>query len=187
MTGVSDVGVTADVVIHLAAKVGDLNESKKAWLVRAKISKTRRARHVELPDDLYRIVVDRLPAREDRDLEGPLFPIGSADRLRMAIARGCRDAGAPVFSPHDLRHRRISLLHHDGLTPTEIGKKVGQSNLSVTLAYSHVLMDDYREVDRAKLLKTCTDGEGSVAAGEGANSRLAGTFCPRCAHSGPHG
>lgn len=53
--------------------------------------------------------------REDRDPEAPLFPIGSTDRLRMAISRACRDAGVPTFSPHDLRHRRISLLHHEGV------------------------------------------------------------------------
>src|SRR5262249_8377559 len=136
-----------------AAKVGDLDENQKAWLVRAKGAKTRKARWVELPDDLYRVVVDRLPAREDRDLEAPLFAIGSDDRLRMAIWRACRDAGVPSWSPHDLRHRRISLLHHDGETWAEIGAKVGQRNLSVTAdRYTHAMMD-YTEIDRAKLLK----------------------------------
>ena len=61
--------------------------------------------------DLFRVVVDRLPVREDRDLEAPLFPIGSADNLRLAIGRACRDAGVPTFSPHSLRDRRVSLAH----------------------------------------------------------------------------
>jgi integrase len=136
-----------------AAKIGDLDESRKAWLVRAKIAKTRRARWVELPDDLYRIVVDRLPAREDRDLEAPLFPIGSADNLRMAVGRACRDAGIPSWSPHDLRHRRISLLHQQGESWAEIGAKVGQRNLSVTAdRYTHAMLD-YGEIDRPKLLE----------------------------------
>jgi hypothetical protein len=120
--------------------------------VRAKVSKTRRARWVELPEDLFRVVVGRLPTREDRNSEGPLFAIGSTDRLRMAIARACRDAGVPVFSPYDLRHRRISLAHHQGERWAEIGAKVGQRNLSTTAdTYTHVLMD-YREVDRSNLL-----------------------------------
>lgn len=38
----------------------------------------------------------------------------TADRLRTAIGRACKAAGVPVFSPHDLRHRRISLLHRQG-------------------------------------------------------------------------
>lgn len=135
-----------------AATVGDLDEGRSAWLVRAKVAKTRRARWVEIPEDLYRLVVERLPAREDRDLGAPLFSIGSTDRLRMAIARACRDAGVPAFSPHDLRHRRISLLHHQGESWAEIGARVGQRNLSTTAdTYTHVLMD-YRELDRAKLL-----------------------------------
>jgi integrase len=136
-----------------AAKLGDLDENRKAWLVRAKVAKTRRARWVELPDDLYRVVVDRLPAREDRDLEAPLFAVGSADRLRMAVGRACRDAGVADWSPHDLRHRRISLLHRQGVSWADIGARVGQRNLSVTAdRYSHAMLDP-REVDRAKLLE----------------------------------
>src|SRR4249920_3761963 len=92
------------------------------------------------------------PSPEDRDPGAPLVPLGSTDRLRMAIARACRDAAVPVFSPHDLRHRRISLMHHEGESWAEIGAKVGQRNLSTTAdTYTHVLMD-YREIDRAKLL-----------------------------------
>ena len=48
-----------------AARVGDLDERRRAWLMRAKVAKTRKARGVELPDDLYRVVLDRLPPRED--------------------------------------------------------------------------------------------------------------------------
>ena len=68
---------------------------RRAWLVRAAVAKTRRARWVMLPDDLFATVVDRLPAREDRDPAAPLFPGVTADRLRMAISRACRDAGVP--------------------------------------------------------------------------------------------
>jgi integrase len=135
-----------------AAKIGDLDEGKKAWLVRAAVSKTRRRRWVKLPDDLFRAVVDRLPAREDRNPDSPLFPIVSADRLRMAVGRACRDAGVPSWSPHDLRHRRISLLHQQKESWAEIGEKVGQRNLSVTAdTYTHAMLD-YREIDRPKLL-----------------------------------
>ena len=48
----------------------------------------------------------------------------------------------PVFSPHDLRHRRISLLHAQGRSWAEIGRFVGQRKLSVTAdTYTHVLSD----------------------------------------------
>jgi hypothetical protein len=38
----------------------------------------------------------------------------------------------PLFSPHDLRHRRISLLHLRGMPWARIGEFVGQRSLSVT-------------------------------------------------------
>ena len=130
----------------------------------------------ELPDDLFRAVVDRLPAREDRDLEAPLFPIGSADRLRMAIGRACRDAGVPSWSPHHLRHRRICLLHHEGETWAEIGAKVGQRNLSVTAdTYTHALFD-YREIDRTKLLERARMTHTPLHTSDAENPVLAGVF-----------
>lgn len=136
-----------------AATLGDLDESRQAWLVRAAISKTRRSRWVELPDDLYQAIVGRLPAREDRELSAPLFAGVTADRLRMAIGRACRDAGVPHFAPHALRHRRISLWHRQGISWAEIGERVGQRSKLVTAdTYSHALIGDAREVDRQELL-----------------------------------
>ncbi len=79
-----------------AARVGDLDESREAWLVRAAVSKTRRPRWVGMPADVFAAVIERLPAREDRDPTAPLFGDVTADRLRMAILRACRDAGLPL-------------------------------------------------------------------------------------------
>jgi integrase len=60
----------------------------------------------------------------------------------------------PLFSPHDLRHRRISLLHRQGRSWAEVARFVGQRNLKVTAdTYTHVLIDG-REVDYAGLLAT---------------------------------
>lgn len=159
-----------------AATVGDLDEERKAWLVRAKVSKTRRARWVRLPDDLFTAIVAKHPAREDRDPAAPLVDFGTTDALRVAIGRACRDAGVPVFSPHDLRHRRISLLHHQGESWAEIGAKVGQRNISTTAdTYSHVLMD-YRELDRPKLLERAHTAHTSLHTPVAETTSLAGTF-----------
>ena len=58
----------------------------------------------------------------------------------------------PVFSPHDLRHRRISLLQLGGVPWATIGQQVGQRHLAVTAnTYTHVLADE-RELDYANLL-----------------------------------
>lgn len=135
------------------ATVGDLDEERGAWLVRAAVSKTRRPRWVDLPADLLEAVLAGLPAREDRQREAPLFGTeAKADPLRTAIARACRDTGTPHFSPHALRHRRISLMHRAGVSWAEIGERVGQRSRVVTAdTYTHALIDS-REIDRAKLL-----------------------------------
>jgi integrase len=73
-------------------------------------------------------------------------------RLRTAIAKACRAAAVPLFSPHDLRHRRVSLLHSQGQPWARIGEWVGQRNLAVTAdTYTHVLTDE-TELDYGRLL-----------------------------------
>jgi integrase len=137
-------------VEHL--RVGDYDEPARRVRLRAATTKTRRALWVELPDVLAEAIEATLPPREDRDLDAPLFPGVGADRLRTGIARACKAAGVPPFSPHDLRHRRISLLHHQGRTWAQIGQFIGHRKLSVTSdRYTHVLSDG-REVAYAELL-----------------------------------
>ena len=66
-------------------------------------------------------------------------PASELDRL---LASSTRSAGVPRFSPHALRHRRISLLHRQGRSWAEIGRLVGQRKPSVTAdTYTHVLTD----------------------------------------------
>ena len=53
---------------------------------------------------------------------------------------------------HDLRHRRISLLHLRGVPWARIGEHVGQRSLRITAdTYTHVLSDE-RELDIGALL-----------------------------------
>ena len=62
----------------------------------------------------------------------------------------------PLWSPHDLRHRRISLMHLSNTPAARIGEHVGQRNLAVTLnVYSHVLTDE-TEIDYETLLRART-------------------------------
>jgi integrase len=159
-----------------AATIGDLDESRPAWLIRAAVAKTRRSRWAYLPADLFEALLEQLPAREDRDPAAPLFSGVTAERLRMAIGRACRDAGVPHFSPHDLRHRRISLLHRQGVSWAEIGERAGQRSKLVTAdRYTHVLVDS-REVDRAKLLAPVRTVPPSVPPSVGESPQFAGVF-----------
>jgi integrase len=132
--------------------LGDYDEVARRVRLRASTTKTRAALWIELPEALAERIEASLPPREDRDAAAPLFPGVTADRLRTAIARSCRAAGVPVFSPHDLRHRRISLLHRQGRSWAEIARFVGQRKLSVTAdTYTHVLSDG-RELDYPALV-----------------------------------
>jgi integrase len=134
--------------------VGDYDESRQRVRLRAATTKTRRPLWVEVHPVLAEAIEATLPHRRFRDPEARLFASSGADALRTAIAKACRAAGIPAFSPHDLRHRRISLLHLRGVPWARIAEFVGQRKLSVTAdVYSHVLVDE-TELDYAKLLET---------------------------------
>lgn len=133
-------------------RCGDLDEPNTRWRVRRAVENGRRGRWVSLPPDLFAAVVATLPPREDRVPDRPVFHGLAQERLRTAIARACKASGTPTWSPHDLRHRRISLWHRQGETWALIGARVGQRSLSVTAdTYTHVLLDD-RELEHARLL-----------------------------------
>jgi integrase len=70
----------------------------------------------------------------------------------FAAARACTAAAVPAFSPHDLRHRRVSLHHLGGMPWERIGELVGHDDLVTTArTYTHVVVDE-RELDSAELL-----------------------------------
>jgi integrase len=132
--------------------VGDYDEPRRRVRLRMATTKMRKALWVELHPVLAEALEAQLGPREDRDPEARLFPDSGADALRTSIAKACRAAAIPLWSPHDLRHRRISLLHLRGMPWARIGEFVGQRNLSVTAdTYTHVLTDE-TELDYARLL-----------------------------------
>jgi integrase len=121
------------------------HEPRRRVRLRAATTKTRRALWIELHPALADAVEQRLGPREDRNPDARLFSGSGADALRTSIAKACRASGIPLFSPHDLRHRRVSLMHLRGVPWARIGEFVGQRNLSVTAdVYSHVLADETR-------------------------------------------
>jgi integrase len=132
--------------------VGDYDEPRRRVRLRAATTKTRKALWVELHPALAGALEQQLGPREDRDPEARLFPGSGADALRTAIGKACTAAAIPLFSPHDLRHRRISLLHLQGMPWARIADFVGQKDLTVTAnTYTHVLVDE-AELDYANLL-----------------------------------
>jgi integrase len=59
---------------------------------------------------------------------------------RQAMSRACRNAKIPHYSPHDLRHRRLTLWHQSGVPARELAERAGHSRPSMSLdTYTHVM------------------------------------------------
>jgi integrase len=131
---------------------GDVDEPRCRWRVSAAAAKTGRARWVQVPPVLFDAVTALVP-RDDRIPERPVFQGFGADRFRTALGRACTAAGVPAFSPHDFRHRRVTLLHLAGMPWARIGELVGHDDLMTTArTYTHVVADE-AELDYAGLLR----------------------------------
>jgi integrase len=129
---------------------GDMDEPRGRW--RIATSKTGRPRWVTPSPDLYERV-QKLCPRDDRIPERRVFEGITGDRLRTRLTRAATAAGVPTFSPHDLRHRRVSLLHLQGVPWARIGEKVGHDDLITTArTYTHVITDE-AEVDYGAALR----------------------------------
>jgi integrase len=132
--------------------VSDYDEPRRRVRLRAATTKTRRALWIDLHPALADALEAQLGPREDRNPDARLFAGSGADALRTAIAKACKAVAVPLWSPHDLRHRRISLLHLRGMPWARIGELVGQRNIVVTAqTYTHVMLDE-TELDYAALL-----------------------------------
>jgi integrase len=132
--------------------VSDYDEPRRRVRLRAAASKGGRGIWVDRPE------CSRTPSRRrsvrarDRDREAFIFAPSGGNALRTSIAKAYKAAGIPLWSPHDLRHRRISLLHLRGMPWARIGEFVGQRDLSVTAdTYTHAMVDE-TELDYSELL-----------------------------------
>ena len=85
-------------------------------------------------------------AKKARDLDGEdALSEARLKRLRRLALRSELSrryiGGIPSYSPHDLRHRRITLWHYGGVPLREIQERVGHSWASTTLGtYTHSML-----------------------------------------------
>ena len=118
---------------------GDFDEAGRRLRLRRETTKTGRARWVNLPEWLSDAIARSCP-REDRTPDRRIFPGVTDYGTRKWMRKACRDAGIPDYSPHDLRHRRISLLLGQGIPVKDVSLLVGHSRASMTLdVYDHVM------------------------------------------------
>jgi integrase len=142
---------------HIAFTWGDVDVDGRRILARPEIVKGRRGRRkprwLQIPDWLMQVLIDTCPL-EDRTADTPLFPwLHRVAHPRQAanktMRNACKAAGIPHYHPHDLRHRRISLWHGQGIPAREIGDRVGQRQIAVTLdIYTHVMPLDEVPADQ---------------------------------------
>ena len=118
----------------------DVAESKIRLRRRnVKGKRTARARSPQVPVWLMDRIADTCPL-EDRTADRRVFPGCTTGALQNMMARACKNAGIPHFTPHDLRHRRLTRWHHDGVPARVLAERGGHSRPSTTLdVYSHVL------------------------------------------------
>lgn len=130
---------------------GDVDEDAAKFRLRATETKGRRSRWVQLPEWLMAEVSSTCP-REDRTPTRHVFPGFTADAAKNAMARACKTAGIPHFHPHDLRHRRLTLWHHQGVPARVMADRAGHARASMSLdVYSHVM--PLSEVPESRLRK----------------------------------
>jgi integrase len=128
-----------------ALRWADLDGPERRWRVSQAVAKTRQARWVPVPPDVFRAVTALVP-REDRLVEGQVFADFGADRFRTALTCACKAAAVPLFSPHDFRHRRATLWHLAGMPAVQAAAWLGHSPTEHLKTYAHATLVDRREV-----------------------------------------
>ena len=107
------------------------------------------------PLEIFTAVADLVP-REDRDLQAQLFAGFSGDAMRTAIAKACKAAAVPLFSPHDLRHRRATLWHFQGVPHVQAAAWLGHSPDEYLKTYAHATLTDRAELVYGDLIARST-------------------------------
>ena len=135
---------------------GDVDEPRGRW--RIATSKTGRPRWVDTASPLLLAAFSTSARAMTAD---PTAGSSSKSRASASVprmTRACTAAGVPAFSPHDLRHRRVSLLHLGGMPWARIGELVGHDDLITTArTYTHVVADE-RELDYAEAARLTSAG-----------------------------
>jgi integrase len=132
-------GMRVGELSHLEWRDVDLAQSR----FRIRNGKTATARRwVAVPDAFMDAIAETCPP-DDRTPERRVFIGFSPDVAKNVMARACKAAGIPHFSPHDLRHRYASVKLREGVPVTDLAAQLGHAKKSLTFdVYSHVLLDD---------------------------------------------
>jgi integrase len=109
-------------------------------------SKGKRWRTVPVPDRLAAAIAAALSLQATTGAAAPI--LASARTIQRRLIELCHAAGAPLTTPHRLRHSYATRLHAEGVPLATISALLGHRNIATTLKYLHVGETDY---DRAKV------------------------------------
>jgi integrase len=127
--------------------------------------RTAGQRWLPVPAELLDEIAELVPL-EDRHRDRRVFAALTGIQVRKDLERACRDAGIASYSPHDLRHRRISLWYADLRDAVALKVWSGHSRASMlTDVYAHVLVDhadEWRDFWRAAYAAERATGVVSV-------------------------
>ncbi|TPG58003.1 site-specific integrase [Hymenobacter nivis] len=131
-----------------ALETGDIDPSQRLLHLRAKTTKSQRARQVpysQATGELYAAYLQH--RRRISRAPGPLFlsesrrnkglPISFWTWSKVVKALGER-AGLPLFTPHTLRHLRLTDLAQAGWKMAEIAALAGHVHPATTMIYVHI-------------------------------------------------
>lgn len=123
----------------LAWTWGDVDVQRSQILVPK--GKTKAARRwVAIHPDLMTELLKTVPP-DDRSPGRRLF-LMTDGTLRDQMKKACRLAQIPEYTPHDFRHRHISVLLKLGHSRAEVAALVGHSNTNELGTYEHVVLED---------------------------------------------
>lgn len=109
--------------------------------------RTAGQRWLRVPDQLLD-ELEHLCPLEDRHRDRRVFENVHDWQIRQHLTTACKLAGAAHYSPHDLRHRRISLWFACGIDAVTVKTWAGHARASMSLdTYAHVLVggDEWRD------------------------------------------
>ncbi len=109
----------------------DIDFDNRTISVRAMTTKTARSRIVPISSRLLEVMKALYTeSRNDRD-----SVFGISDNVKNAFASACREAGIQNFRLHDCRHTAITRMIQGGMTPMQVMKISGHTQMSTFARY----------------------------------------------------
>jgi integrase len=134
--------------VHL--RWGDVDAAGLRLRLPRSATKRDQARWVYLPEWCMEAIEATCPL-EDRVPDRRVFQGITEASAYQSMSRACKNAKVPHYSPHSLRHRRITIWHQAGVPARELAERAGHSKPSMSLdVYSHVMPAD--EVAKERFL-----------------------------------